>query len=110
MVRSIPKKLLIHSVIYTPPATNDGWDDAPGEPVTIDHVRVEPSKSYRYESDSTVNAPTHVVFVDREHSTTFPDFKLDSGIKWNGDDYKISKVKPHYEFDDTPHHYELELV
>ena len=109
-IRSIPKHLLIHSIEYKELESNDGWGDTEKEPITIDFVRVETSKMFSRSGDSIGTDSKLVVFVDRENSSSMPEFKSNSTITWQGKDYELSEVKPFYDIDPTnPHHYELGL-
>jgi Minor capsid protein len=108
-VRQIPKRLLIHTIEYSEIEGSNGWDDSFKAPIIIKNVRVSPSFSVNRTANSEGQTISHVVFVDRVHSSIFPKFKKKSKIKWEGETYELSEVKPYYDFNDEPHHYELEL-
>jgi len=50
MVTPIKRELLIHSVKYTPPLDDTGWDEPQPESQTVDNVRVEPKSSLYVDS------------------------------------------------------------
>lgn len=108
-IRPIPKKLLIHTINYLELAANNGWDNSFSEAITIDFVRVEPASSVQRTATSEGSDIKHILFVDRVHSSRFPDFKEKSKIVWNGQTFELKQIKPHYDFGVIPHHYELGL-
>jgi hypothetical protein len=107
--KPIPKKLLIHSIEYMEIAGNDGWDTSFNVPIPIDYTRVEPKTNLKRSTDSVSKDCSHVVFVDRSNSSVFPKFKEGSKIRFNEDDYELAEVKPFYDTEPEPHHYELGL-
>lgn len=109
MVKAIPSKLLIHSIEYEHYTGNDGWDDTWDEPITINNVRVEPVSQISRSSNAEGEQASHVVVVDRVHSSVFPDFAIKSRITFNGDPREVVDVKPFYGFGSKPHHYEVSL-
>lgn len=108
-IKSIPKRLLIHSIEYEEFIGSGTWDDEFAEPITIKNVRVEPVSRLNRSGESEGEQVSHVVFVDRMHSSSFPEFKVRSRITFRGVNREVVDVKPFYAFDDKPHHYEIEL-
>lgn len=108
-IKSIPKRLLIHSIEYEEFIGSGTWDDEFAEPITINNVRVESVSRLNRTGDSEGEQVSHVVFVDRRHSSSFPSFKIRSRIKFQGVSREVVDVKPFYGFDSEPHHYEIEL-
>lgn len=107
--KPIPRNILIHSIKYKEVLNGDGWDNAYADPIKINNVRVNPSKSVSRSSEAVSTDVSHIVFVDRMFSSYFPDFVEKSIIEWNNKEYEINKVNPYYDTKELPHHYELEL-
>lgn len=108
-IKAIPKRLLIHSIEYEEFAGSGTWDDEFLEPITITGVRVEPVSRLNRSGDSEGEQVSHIVFVDREHSSSFPEFKVRSRITFRGVSREVVDVKPFYTTNSEPHHYEIEL-
>lgn len=108
-IKSIPKRLLIHSIEYEEFLGDDGWDDSFADPITINNVRVNPVSKLSRSNDSEGEQVNHVVFVDRKNSSHFPSFKIKSRITFNDITREVVDVKPYYAFDSEPHFYEIEL-
>ncbi|MGJ9460289.1 putative minor capsid protein [Oceanobacillus sp. CF4.6] len=109
MVRAIPKKLLIHNVDYEKNLGDDGWDSTYDEPIAIENVRVEATSRLQRGSNSEGTAISHVLIVDRKHSTVFPDFKPGDRVIFREIPREVVDVKPFYAFGPEIHHYEIEL-
>ncbi|SEP56899.1 Minor capsid protein [Virgibacillus subterraneus] len=109
-VKPIPRSLLIHEVEYEEYAGSDGWDGGYNPSLTIKNVRVEPVSRLNRSSNSEGVSVSHVVVVDKQHSSIYPPFKVQSRITFEGRSYEIIDAKPFYAFGDVPHHYELELA
>jgi len=109
MVKQIPKKLLIHSIEHERLINDDGWDPEYEEPVTIKNVRVEATSRLQRGSDSQGEVVSHVVFVDRKHSSQFPNFNVGDRVTFNEISREVVDVKSFYAFGREIHHYELEL-
>lgn len=105
----IPKALLIHQIEYEAFAGNDGWNDTFKPPITISNVRVEAVTRLRRGSNDEGEQVNHIVFVDRKHSSHFPEFQVKSRVTFNGVSREIVDVKPFFAYGPEPHHYELEL-
>lgn len=109
-VRPIPKHLLIHQIIYKEYVGSNGWDGNFSPGIPIQHVRVDPVMNVSRKPGTVSSEAKHIVFVDRSHSTPYPDkFLEQSKIEWNGKEYELVVVKPLYDTSQIPHHYELEL-
>lgn len=105
----IPKKLLIHNVIYLEKGESNGWDNVLNDPVEINYVRVTPKNRFERKQNAEGIYATHVMLVDRINSSAFPNFKAGSTIKWFSKDYEISEVTPAYD-DKEIHHYEVGMI
>lgn len=109
-IRPIPKQLLIHSVVYYEFVEDDAWEDDFLQPVTINHVRVEPATFLNRTNNRESNMARHILFIDRVHSSSYPRMKEKSKVIFMGEDYEVQKVNPYYAIGPEPHHYEVELV
>jgi hypothetical protein len=109
IAKPIPLSLLIHTIDYAEKTGNDGWNDTHSNPVQIKNVRVEPAVNLKRSSQKVSSDAKHLVFVDRTHSTPYPEFKELSNVTWKGKEYELVAVKPFYDTGEQPHHYELEL-
>lgn len=108
-VRPIPKRLLLHSIVYTEKVKNDRWGK--NDPVTIDKVLVQPASTLNIKSNRQDVTADHLLFIDRVNSSHF--FKMTEGSKvkfGDEDEWIVSKVKTLYALSDDPHHYEVELI
>ena len=107
MVAPIPKGLLIHEVTYRAKQTSE-WGDSFADPVTIEHVRVEPKNTLsRNSTGSTVTSDT-LLFWDSVHSTPCA-FVGDSKITFNGRVMIVSSVADFY-CENNLHHSEVRLA
>lgn len=109
MVRPIPRRLLIHTIDYKRLAGNNGWDDEFDEPIKITGVRVMPVSRIHRTAQSESSEATHRVIIDRQHSKPFLEPLEGSRIVWRDKEFTVGKVSAHYDFSETPHHYEVEL-
>jgi hypothetical protein len=109
IAKPIPLQLLIHTIQYAAKSGNNGWDDTFLDAVEIKNVRVEPAVNLKRSSTKVSSEAQHLVFVDRTHSTPYPEFEKGSKVTWKNVEYELASVKPFYDTGDIPHHYELEL-
>lgn len=109
-IRPIPKKMLIHSIQYEEYIGDERWGDKWADPVTINHVLVQPATSLSRGSNSEDVVAQHVLYIDRKHSSKFPHMTEKSKVTFEGDTWEVHKVNPYYAFGSIPHHYENELV
>lgn len=109
MVRPIPRKVLIHTIDYKHLVGNNGWDDEFDDPVKIIRVRVVPTSRIHRTMQSEGREATHRVFIDRQYSEPFLEPSEGSRVTWQGKEFTVGKVSAHYDFSETPHHYEVEL-
>ena len=110
-IKPIPKHLLIHSIIYEERADGDGWNNEPvSDPITVNNVRVQPSRILSRTSNREEITADHVLFLDRVHSSHFFKMKEGATVKFNGDAWKVETVQTFYDFRQEPHHYEVGLV
>ncbi|MFB4164802.1 putative minor capsid protein [Alteribacillus sp. JSM 102045] len=110
-IRPIPKRLLIHSIMYIEKMDGDGWNDSSSPaPIDIERVRVDAATSITRDSDKRSVTADHVLFIDRVHSSQFFRMKEGSTVEFNGREWKVESVKEFYDFREQPHHYEVGLV
>lgn len=110
MAKPIPKRLLIHKVKFRPIVGNDGWNDIIGDPIEVEGVRVEPTHGKQWTELSEGTRASHIVIIDRTNSKPFIRPTAGSQLKWDDDEYTISRVRAFYDTESLPHHYEVELL
>ena len=98
-MRSIPKKLLIHSVTYGKESTSDrfGDDKEIVGKVSLRNVRLDPSSKVIRDKNNA------------ELQLSAMKFRTDDIIIFNGVNHRIETVEPLYD-DKRIHHWELGLV
>ncbi|MBG9785625.1 putative minor capsid protein [Shouchella lehensis] len=110
-IRPIDKRLLIHQIIYEEfeeegPFGGGGF----AQPLPIDRVRVEPSSSFRQDSNGEEIALKATVFLDAKNTPLFRKLKEKSKVTFGDDDYRVHQCQALFALDGvTPHHYEVEL-
>ncbi|WP_203554952.1 putative minor capsid protein [Bacillus sp. B15-48] len=112
-VRPLPKKWLIHEIVYEGfTGEKDDWgSDSYDYPITIKHVRFDDSTVFSRDNTQTKVIANAVIFVDAMHSTPFLEFKEQSKVRFNDKDYVIKKVVPcYYPHKNEFHHWELEVI
>ena len=109
-IRPIPKNLLIHTVEYREYQYDERWGDSFAEPVTLEFVRVEPATAMNRNAIREEITAQHVLFIDRAHSKPFVQMKEKDRVTFQGQEYEVHRVNPHYAFGPDPHHLEVELV
>lgn len=107
MVAPIPKSLLIHNVLYTPPS-DGSWGNDTGEPTPLENVRIEPKSDITQSGNGIVRTNSTVLFVDTVNSTPVT-LKEDGVITFDGYDYKIDKINAFYD-EAKLHHWEVTLT
>lgn len=112
-VRPIPKRWLIHSIVYEgytgqkDAYQNPIYDD----PITINHVRYDQSTVFSRDSSQTKIVAEGVIFVDAVNSSPVPKFKEESKITFDGRQLTLKKVIPLYNPQENKvHHWELEVI
>lgn len=114
MVRPLPKRWLIHSIIYE--GFTDEKDDFQkpvyDDPVTIDYVRVDDETVFSRDSTDTKILANAIIYVDAKHSTNLPEeFKEESIITFNSKPYVLQKViETYHPTKNKVHHWELEVI
>lgn len=109
-VRPIPKKLLNHTVTYTPPAEEGPWGGQQGEPQILEHVRLQSSSSVKKTNQNEEKLLAGVLYIDAKHSMPFIEPKSKGTIRYEGKDMIVQNVKAVRAFGPDPHHYKVELV
>lgn len=110
--KPIPKKALIHTIIYTEKSDNTGgWGgSSENEPETIKHVRVEPKNSVKKTAENEEKLVKGLLFLDAKYSKPFKELVVDSEIKFGGQSLTVLSCEPAYTDSFEPHHYEVELI
>lgn len=110
MPKPIPKKLLIHNIVYQEMGESDGWNTSPaGDPVPVNFVRVQPISRANRSANSQGTTAEHELFIDRTHSSEYFEFKVGAEVTFKNKIFKVADVSPMYDFDTVPHHYEIGL-
>ncbi|WP_017379742.1 putative minor capsid protein [Paenisporosarcina sp. TG-14] len=110
MARSIPKRLLIHSVNYEEYVGDDRYGETWAKPIEIKFVRVEPSRKVTSNANGEDIVAQSLIFIDAKHSKPFVKMEKGSKVTFNGVETFVNKVDPLYAFGPNIHHYEIEVV
>jgi hypothetical protein len=109
----IPARLLVHTCTYTAPAggyDRDG-EPIPGEPVTLDKVRLEPVNAIGNSTEGVTANDRLTLYYDPLYSQPAITPAPGAVVTWNGEDYTIRSVTPCYTCGgDEVHHFEAALV
>lgn len=107
----IPKNLLIHTVTLASAVSQDSWGKTVlTDPVTLAHVRVDPSHSIAISKDDKQLQLTATLFYDCKNSSPHNQvFEVDNIIVFNSKTYRIKTIEPLYD-DKKLHHYEIGLM
>jgi hypothetical protein len=109
MIEPMPKELLIHTVEYEEYTERDRYGNEFKEPVTLEHVLVQPVSNISRSATADQVAFSSLLFFDCVHSRPSDvEFVKNSRITFNGKSMTVNKINPIYTFD--LHHYELELI
>lgn len=111
-MRPIPKKLLIHEVMYHKQIAGDGFYDEnsldAGQKLTF--VRMEPSNKIIRDKNNAEVQLSAVMFYDCRNSRPRNiSFAVDDVIVFNGVPHKVQVAEPLYD-ERKLHHYELGLI
>lgn len=111
-VRPLPKKWLIHTIVYEGYAGKDDLQRPSYDPaISMQFVRHDPTTVFSRDSVQTKIVANGVIFVDTTHSIPIPDFKEESKITFKGEVLTLKKIVPCYHpKSDTIRHYELEVI
>lgn len=112
-VRPLPKKWLIHEMIYEGyTGEKDDWgNDLYEDPVTIKNVRVDDATVFSRDQTQTKILAEAVIFVDAKNSSPIIEFKEQSKVRFNNREYVIKKIVPCYHPNKNDiHHWELEVI
>lgn len=109
--KPIPKKLLPHTVVYTPPGEDDGpWGGSVGEPQTLKHVRLQSSTAVKKTGQDEEKLLAGVLYIDSVNSKPFIEPVSTGTIEYEGKRMVVQNVKVVRAFGPDPHHYKVELV
>lgn len=110
IIRPINKKLLPHSIEYKAFVSNDGWNDAYADPVTIEYVRLGKASSLNRSSNSEGVKASHELIIDRVNSSVYPDVNAKDLFVVNGQEKEVTNVIEATAFGPQSHHLEIELA
>ena len=110
-MRSIPRRLLIHTLTVDQVVVKDRWGKATMEPAEeLAHVRLEPSGKIVKTKDNQEVQLAAVLFFDCRHSRPIGQkFRDGMILGFNGECYRVETVEPLYD-EGRLHHYEIGLV
>lgn len=112
MLKPIPKKLLIHSGVYTKVTAKDKWGAETGTPTITDlsDIRIEPSSAIKLSKDNKEIQLKSLLFYDCVNSLPIGvSFELENTITFLGTDYIIVSIDPIFALSGI-HHYEIGLA
>lgn len=113
-IRPIPKRDLPHSITLTPQTgAKNIWGkvQAPGTPILVSRVYVEPIKLLKYGPQGDENAPSALIFYDAVNSSPQGvTFTKGDKVTFNGEDFTVTRIEPQYGNSDTVHHLEIEVT
>lgn len=109
-MKPIPKRLLIHSAELSTPQNCDVWQKVTySDPVTIQHVRIEPYTKIVLGADNTQRQQTATLFFDTANSSpSDTEFAVGQRVQSLGQMYTVLTVERLYD-DRRLHHYEVGL-
>lgn len=111
IIKAIPKRLLIHIVVYGKEEKNDRWGSTTlkNEQI-ITHVRIEPSsKIIRDKNNAEIQLAATLFYDCRNSQPRSINFSIDDIIIFNGQKYQIKDIEPLYDRKKL-HHYELGVI
>lgn len=112
-MRPIPRKLLIHHVIFKRPTTTDTWQKVDADKQSLQHVRIEPCSKIVQSKDNTKIQLTSLLIYDCHNSdpadVIFAASDPPQKILWAGREYVIATAEPLYDGRKI-HHWEVGLV
>lgn len=117
-VRPLPKKWLIHDMVYIAKDGKDGWGNPiEHDPIVIKHVRYDDSTVFSRDSTQTKVLADGIIFVDAVNSKPIVEFKEESAVSILMNDSVISKeltikkiIPCYYPTRKAIRHYELEVI
>jgi len=111
-VKPLPKRWLIHSIVYKEIDGVDDWDTEKfKEPIVISKVRVDLTRQFARNNQSLELIAEAVIFIDAHHSSPFLIPKERSKIIFNGREYTVKRVAElYYPEQDKIRHLEIEVI
>lgn len=110
-IRPIPRKLLIHTVIYEEYLGDEAFGESFGAPITVGRVLVQPLHKMRRDPNGEEVEIHSVIFIDSVNTPLARPFVGKSKVNFNGEDLRVVSCEPLYTLNpDVPHHYEVTLV
>lgn len=107
----IPKRLLPHTIDVEIPKDTDGFGGVYEDPVTIEHVRVEPIYGIRATDYQLQNGVTGIVFIDAVNSSPAMEVPAGSLVTLEGEKAPSNVFACNAIVDaNRVHHWELELA
>jgi len=107
-----PKEFCIDSFEYKEYLGENNWSEPEfAEPITIKHCRIDRGAEYTSTTSGKQLLYNAVIFCYAGITTPLPDFKVQSIVRFDGQEHVITKVIPIYEpYRKVLYSYELEVV
>src|SRR5699024_5919526 len=107
-----PKEFCIDSFEYREYQGENNWSEPIyANPIKIEHCRIDRGAEYSQSTSGKQLLYNAVVFCYEGITTPLPEFKVESVLRFDGMDHKLTKVIPIYEaYSKTIYSYELEVV
>lgn len=108
----IPRWMRPHTVTYKQRTGTDAWQSPTyADPVTVQHVRMEPTSKIVLGKDNTQVQLASILFYDYQDSAPLSIvFAPLDVVTFRGCDYTVMSVDTLYDKADAPHHYEVGLI
>lgn len=107
-----PADFCIDSFEYKEYLGENNWSEPEyADPVLIEHCRIDRGAEYSSSTTGKQLLYNAVVFCYEGITTPLPQFKVQSLLRFDGQDHTVTKVIPIYEaYDRILYSYELEVV
>jgi hypothetical protein len=111
IIKAIPKKLLIHTVMQARKGETDRWgNETPETAQELRYVRMESStKVVRDKNSAEIQLAATLFYDCRNSRPQGITFAVDDIIIFNGQKHQVKLVEPLYD-GERLHHYELGLI
>lgn len=108
----VDPKMLVDEFVYEEFESNDDWGETVyKEPVTVTNVRIDRNTVYSRDKTQTQIVADSIIFCYASATSPFIDFKEQSRVTFDGNEYVIKKVVLNKEpFQNAIFSYELEVL
>lgn len=88
---------------------DDMFGEVFGNPVTVNHVRIEPKQRWVANANGNSIQSVSIMFVDSTHSTPI-NLKEESKVTFEGTEYIVQSIDTFYADSNKVHHWEVVLT